>query len=394
MPYTPTYSYDAENRMTTTAGVTYTYDGDGNRVKKSSGTLYWGGGSGSGAVAESDLSGTSTTWKEYVFFNGKRIARRDASTTYVYYYFSDHLGSTSLVTDAAGTMSACPTNSSLITGDNESDYCPYGGEISLCNRAPQNYKFTGKERDSESGLDEFGARYYSSAWGRFMIPDWAAKPATVPYANFGNPQSLNLYSYVQNNPTTVGDLDGHCYPLCTVFIGAAVGAATGAGAEYLSEKLSGKATDWTRVKNAAKGGALTGALTGLAGPEAGLAAKLTISVAASITGGAGERLENGAKVADLKAIGTDAAAGLISVGLEKGLEKLIPKPSVLVQVSKSGGTTTYGVKPEATVAEQAATRTAVRKTFAATVAAAADTTKRTQEQRGTPCQAGGTGQCK
>jgi hypothetical protein len=43
-----------------------------------------------------------------------------------------------------------------------------------------------------------------------MQPDWAAKPTDVPYANFGNPQSLNLYSYVQNNPTTVGDPDGHC----------------------------------------------------------------------------------------------------------------------------------------------------------------------------------------
>ena len=72
------------------------------------------------------------------------------------------------------------------------------------------YKFTGKERDSESGLDMFGARYYGSSLGRFMTPDWTAKPVTVPYAHFGNPQSLNLYSYVQNNPTTVGDPDGHC----------------------------------------------------------------------------------------------------------------------------------------------------------------------------------------
>ena len=44
----------------------------------------------------------------------------------------------------------------------------------------------------------FGARYYGSRLGRFMTPDWAAKPVTVPYAHFGNPQSLNLYSYVQN----------------------------------------------------------------------------------------------------------------------------------------------------------------------------------------------------
>ena len=71
------------------------------------------------------------------------------------------------------------------------------------------YKFTGKERDGESNLDEFGARYYASSPGRFMIPDWATKPTAVPYAHFGNPQSLNLYSYVQNNPTTLGDPDGH-----------------------------------------------------------------------------------------------------------------------------------------------------------------------------------------
>jgi RHS repeat-associated protein len=68
---------------------------------------------------------------------------------------------------------------------------------------------TGKERDTESGNDYFGARYYGSSLGRFMTPDWAAKPTNVPYASFGNPQSLNLYSYVNNNPTTTRDPDGH-----------------------------------------------------------------------------------------------------------------------------------------------------------------------------------------
>ena len=81
---------------------------------------------------------------------------------------------------------------------------------SLSAAFPNTYKYTGKERDSESGLDNFGARYNASSMGRFMTPDWAAKPVTVPYAHFGNPQSLNLYSYVQNNPTTTGDPDGHC----------------------------------------------------------------------------------------------------------------------------------------------------------------------------------------
>jgi RHS repeat-associated protein len=56
--------------------------------------------------------------------------------------------------------------------------------------------FTGKERDSESNLDYFGARYFSSTIGRFMSPD----PSGLTYADPANPQSLNLYSYVQNNP--------------------------------------------------------------------------------------------------------------------------------------------------------------------------------------------------
>ena len=69
--------------------------------------------------------------------------------------------------------------------------------------------FTGKERDPESGLDNFGARYNSSTMARFMSPDWSMKPATIPYADFGNPQSLNLYSYVRNNPLNAYDEDGH-----------------------------------------------------------------------------------------------------------------------------------------------------------------------------------------
>src|SRR5713226_5333807 len=56
----------------------------------------------------------------------------------------------------------------------------------------------------------FEARYYGSSLGRFMMPDWAAKPTAVPYAYFGDPQSLNLYSYVRNNPLAKADPDGHC----------------------------------------------------------------------------------------------------------------------------------------------------------------------------------------
>jgi RHS repeat-associated protein len=69
---------------------------------------------------------------------------------------------------------------------------------------------TGKERDAESGNDYFMARYYNSAMGRFMSPDWSAKYEPVPYAKLDNPQTLNLYAYVGNNPLNRTDPTGHC----------------------------------------------------------------------------------------------------------------------------------------------------------------------------------------
>jgi len=79
---------------------------------------------------------------------------------------------------------------------------------------------TGKERDTESGNDYMFARYYNSATGRFLSPDWSAKEEPVPYAKLEYPQTLNLYSYVLNNPMTHSDPDGHkCgdagQPACT-----------------------------------------------------------------------------------------------------------------------------------------------------------------------------------
>src|SRR5205085_1511571 len=56
----------------------------------------------------------------------------------------------------------------------------------------------------------FGARYFSAAQGRFTSPDWSATPQPVPYANLSDPQTLNLYSYVRNNPLSKSDPDGHC----------------------------------------------------------------------------------------------------------------------------------------------------------------------------------------
>jgi RHS repeat-associated protein len=113
------------------------------------------------------------------------------------------LGTRRAQTDYAGVLEQ--TCSSLPFGDGLS--CS-GGSL----QAPTEHHFTGKERDAESGNDYFGARYYASSMGRWLSPDWSAKVMPVPYAKLDNPQSLNLYAYVGNNPMIRIDADGHCWP--------------------------------------------------------------------------------------------------------------------------------------------------------------------------------------
>ncbi|HEY7402532.1 MAG TPA: RHS repeat-associated core domain-containing protein [Candidatus Angelobacter sp.] len=194
------YTYDPEERLLSTAGMTYTYDGNGERVLKSQTVggaavkRYWS--MGGNTLAEADGSGNLTA--EYIYFGAERIARIDLPANTVHYYLSDHLNSTSIVVSAAGAV------------EEESDYYPFGTEMIVTGPGTNELKFTGKRRDTESQLDYFGARYYSKAFGRFLTPDWAAKATAVPYAEFADPQSLNLYTYVRNLPTTKVDADGHC----------------------------------------------------------------------------------------------------------------------------------------------------------------------------------------
>jgi len=195
--------------------------------------------------------------------------------------------------------------------------------------------FTGKERDTESGNDYFGARYYASTMGRWLSPDWSEKPTAVPYADFTNPQSLNLYQYEGNNPLAKADKDGHCWPVCTVLAGAAVGALTGgaieAGAEYFT---TGK-VNWNKVGNAAVAGLVTGAIVGAAGPEAGLAAKAVIGAVGGVAGGAFERTVNGEKAGDVKAIAIDAAAGAVSPKIEAVADRTFATEAISKTVSKA-----------------------------------------------------------
>ena len=230
---TNSYTYDAENQIATVdSSLSYYYDGNGKRVEKSNGKLYWYGMS-SDALDETDLSGNTnnSNFSEYVFFAGKRIARRDYSGD-IFYYFADHLGTSRSIVQQGQT-----------TPCYDQDFYPYGREVphglevpAFVNTCSQNYKFTGKERDLESGLDDFGARYYSSQYGRFMTTDEFKggpidlygvqdPPGPLPYADIWNPQSLNKYAYTYNAPLRYIDPDGHCAEDACVLETAAIGTA-------------------------------------------------------------------------------------------------------------------------------------------------------------------------
>jgi len=203
------YSYDAENRLTSTAGVSYTYDGDGQRVMKSTGVLYW---YGLGGEVLAEVVGGS--WqKEYFYVNGQLLASHDRGPAWVRYYFRDHLGSTRVI--------ARPDGSKCY----DADYYPFGGERVYLNTCPDNYKFTGYERDAESDLDYAVHRYYSYRIGRFQTPEpcaltsSACSGATVSLRLFNpaqqSPAETNLYTYVVNNPLNRTDplgLQWECFP--------------------------------------------------------------------------------------------------------------------------------------------------------------------------------------
>jgi RHS repeat-associated protein len=188
------YEYDAENKMvnfdggaTTGGGASYSYDGNGQRVKKV-------------------VGGAQITTTVFVYnISGQLVAEYASSgstgggTSYI---TSDTLGSPRVITDAAQKVKG------------RHDYLPFGEELlsgtgGRTGQNQQNFsadnlrkKFTSKERDNETGLDYFVARYYSAVQGRFTTAD-----------SFGgdrhDPKTLNRYSYVLNNPLSLTDPTGH-----------------------------------------------------------------------------------------------------------------------------------------------------------------------------------------
>jgi RHS repeat-associated protein len=153
--------------------------------------LYWRNIAGQ-TIAETDSAGSTSNaaYHEYVFFAGRRVARSDPSSGSVYYFFVDQVGSTRIVTQANGAVCF------------DQDYFPYGQEVYTSpGSCPQSYKFTGYERDAETGLDYAFARYYNARLARFMSGDPLA-------GDVGDPQSLNRYAYVRNNPINFIDPTG------------------------------------------------------------------------------------------------------------------------------------------------------------------------------------------
>jgi RHS repeat-associated protein len=185
-------TFDAENRQvqaTQGATTSYVYDGEGRRVQKVQGSL--------------------TT--NYVYDALGELAAEYSTTpatsdcgTPTCYYSVDHLGSTRLVTDTSGNA------------QKRFDYLPFGEEIyaGIDGRIagmgyqsgpdPLNPKFTGKERDLETGLDYFLARYYSGAQGRFTSPD----PHSATLLHVLSPQRWNRYSYAIGDPLSFSDPTG------------------------------------------------------------------------------------------------------------------------------------------------------------------------------------------
>ena len=202
------YAWNAESELKSAAGLSYTYDGDGDRVEKSN-FIYWYG-AGNQVLDESLTSSPSGVLNEYVFFDGSRAVWRSGDSGFFNYYVQDMLGSSRVIVQSGQT-----------TPCYDADFYPFGGETDYTNTcvAPtQNYKFDGKERDSETGNDYFGARFYASTYGRFLSADWSSIPAPVPYADLTNPQTLNLYAFVNDNPESFADLDGHATGCVSVMV--------------------------------------------------------------------------------------------------------------------------------------------------------------------------------
>lgn len=139
--------------------------------------------------------------------------------------------------------------------------------------------YTGKERDQESGLDYFGARYYTSTMGRWMSPDPSMMGAILEL-----PQTWNKYSYMYNRPTYGTDPDGRCPPCIGAVIGGVVEGGFDLGKQLYNNGGNVSGVSWGEVGANAAGGAIAGAIAGATGGASLVANAVIGDVAAGATG--------------------------------------------------------------------------------------------------------------
>lgn len=164
----------------------YFYDYTGQRIKKIENgvTTYY-----IGKHFEKQVDSTgSASMTSYYFANGERVAKKDAFGN-IFYYHSDHLGGTNVVTDSSGNLIE------------RIKYYPFG---EMREGGNEKYSFTGKEKDKLTDNYYFEARYYNPEFKHFTQADTVS-------LNLYDPQDLNRYAYVSNNPLRYIDPTGHVW---------------------------------------------------------------------------------------------------------------------------------------------------------------------------------------
>jgi RHS repeat-associated protein len=180
-----TLNYDAENRLVSVSGAStanFVYDADGKQVKTvvNGVTTYYVGN-------HYELKGTTVT--KYYFAGATRLAVRAGTT--LSYLLSDHIGSSSVTTDANGVKTA----SAL--------YKAFGETRFSAGNLGTDYKFTGQREEASLGIYFFNARWMDPSLGRFTSPD-----SIVPTSTQGT-QAWDRYAFVNNNPVRYNDPTGH-----------------------------------------------------------------------------------------------------------------------------------------------------------------------------------------
>ena len=163
----------------------YFYDSNSNRIKK---IEYIGNNNETTYYFDNfvQIVNSSGIFNEsYFYYYDKLIGKKDNNGN-ISYYHPDQLGSTTLITDSNGNIVS------------NLQYEPFGNQIQNSN---ERYTYTGHEYDNESSLIYAGARYYNPQIGKFIQPD-------IITTDVNNPQSLNRYSYVNNNPFGYKDPNG------------------------------------------------------------------------------------------------------------------------------------------------------------------------------------------